>query len=168
MRRIVKLIAITAIPVLALVVGTWQSRSVLVGSSIPSRIAFMSDRDGDVEIYTVDADGGSIVRLTHSADFDGYPAWAPDGTKIAFMSVRDGDPEIFVMNAGGGEARNLTNDPGQDAVQGDFSWSPDGTQILYHSDRDGDLEVYVMDADGSNQMNLTNNVGVDFGSTWVP
>ncbi len=48
------------------------------------RIAFMSERDGNQEIYVMNDDGTGVVRLTNHPDEDADPAWSPDGQKIAF------------------------------------------------------------------------------------
>ena len=104
------------------------------------------------EIYVMNADGSGSRRLTHSAAYDGEPAWSPDGRKIAFRSTRDGNREIYVMNADGSNQRNLTRSPAKD---GRPSWSPDGRRIAFVSNRDGRLEAHVMNADGSGQRSLT-------------
>ena len=49
-------------------------------------IAFVSDRDGNGEIYMMDADGSNQRRLTHFRDFDGVPTWSPDGKQLAFYT----------------------------------------------------------------------------------
>jgi Tol biopolymer transport system component len=87
------------------------------------RIAFTSDRDGNPEIYLMDADGTGIERLTDDPAQDLYPAWSPDGTKIAFASDRDGDFDLYVMDADGTGERRLTDNPAKD---GDPVWSPTG------------------------------------------
>ena len=67
-----------------------------------TKVAFTTFRDGDREIYVMDADGGNPVNLTRHDAFDSAPAWSPDGRRIAFESERDGGvPHIFVMNADG-------------------------------------------------------------------
>ncbi|MDQ6828225.1 MAG: hypothetical protein M3081_05105, partial [Gemmatimonadota bacterium] len=53
------------------------------------------------DIYTVNADGSNLVRLTNSSSDNGHPRWSPDGTKILFESFRNTDYEIYVMNADG-------------------------------------------------------------------
>src|SRR5207302_2193555 len=55
------------------------------------KIAFVSDRDGNFEIYVMDADGSNQTRLTNNPAHDGEPAWSPDGAKIVFVSQRDGN-----------------------------------------------------------------------------
>ncbi len=52
------------------------------------KIAFTSDRDGNREIYVMNADGTNQVRLTNNSVVDDHPTWSPDGTKIAFVSER--------------------------------------------------------------------------------
>ena len=56
-----------------------------------TRIAFQSYRDGNFEIYIMNADGSEPIRLTYESAFDQYPSLSPDGKKIAFQSLRDGD-----------------------------------------------------------------------------
>ena len=51
-------------------------------------IAFVSDRDGDLEIYRMGADGSTVTRVTDSIGADVEPAWSPDGGKICFLSDR--------------------------------------------------------------------------------
>lgn len=86
-----------------------------------TRIAFTSDRDGNWEIYVMNADGSGQTNLTKNAADDTYPTWSPDGKKIAFNTLRDGNYEIYVMSADGSGQTRLTNNG-----KGDFhpSWGP--------------------------------------------
>jgi Tol biopolymer transport system component len=89
-----------------------------------SKVAFQSNRDGNLEIYTMNADGSAIARLTKDAALDLEPAWSPDGQQIAFASNRNQDNytfDIYVMNAGGSAQTQQTNHPENDL-------SPSGPQ----------------------------------------
>ena len=65
------------------------------------RIVFMSEQDGDWEVYVMNADGSGVTRLTDNEADDTGPRWSPNGRRIAFSSNRDGDWDIYVMNADG-------------------------------------------------------------------
>ena len=86
----------------------------IVAVNAQARIAFVSDRDGNWEIYVMDADGGNQQRLTENLFDDWDPLWAPDGKRIAFASDKKGDYEIYVTNTNGRNLQNLTNNPNHD------------------------------------------------------
>ena len=121
------------------------------GGSEDGKIAFESDRDGDLEIFVMNADGTGVTQLTNNDADDWHPVWSPNGKQIAFQGDRDGDDEIFVMNADGTGGTQLTD---HDADDWGPVWSPNGKQIAFQSDRYGDDEIFVMDADGSNVVSL--------------
>ena len=131
------------------------------------QIAFNSQRDGNPEIYVMDADGRNVVRLTFNDAADQRPAWSPAGRKIAFHSDRNGDQDIYVMNADGSNAVRLTSTPGEDAHP---TWSPDGRRIAFHRRVLGHLQIHVMNADGSDQKRLTELSPVAFNGfpRWGP
>jgi len=79
------------------------------------KIAFVRHRDGNQEIYVMDADGTDQTNLTNDSVNDDYsPVSSPDGTKIAFIKNLSGNPEVYVMNADGSGQTNLTNNPADD------------------------------------------------------
>ena len=128
-------------------------------------IAFVSDRDGNPEIYVMDATGSLQVRRTN-AGANSRPAWSPDAGKIAFVSERDGNREIYVMNADGTNQLRLTNNA---AIDDQPAWSPDGSTIAFASNRDGNFEIYRMNADGSGSpTRLTTNAVADVQPAWSP
>jgi dipeptidyl aminopeptidase/acylaminoacyl peptidase len=129
------------------------------------RIAFMSERDGNPEIYRMNADGSAPTRLTFDPAVDADPTFSPDGRRLAFTSTRDGNPEIYVMDDDGSGQTRLTFDPAADQ-QAD--WSPDGTRIAFESTRDGNHEIYAMNADGGAVTNLTASPEFDADPSWHP
>ena len=94
----------------------------------PGDIVFVSTRDGNPEIYSVNADGTNLTRLTNNPANDAAPVWSPDGKRIAFASDRDGSWEIYVMNADG---TNVVRRTFSASYSLDPCWSPDGTRIVY-------------------------------------
>jgi Tol biopolymer transport system component len=133
------------------------------------RIAFVSDRDGDIDLYTMRPDGRGVRQLT----FDGlgyeFPDWSPDGRLIAFHSGPDLElgalHDVYTIRANGGDKTQLTFGAGFDGLP---VWSPDGRQLAFTSFRDDNDEIYTMRADGSHQTNRTRNPGLDIAPDWQP
>lgn len=134
------------------------------------RIAFLSTRDGNVEIYVMNPDGSGQTRLTNEPVYDHSPAWSPDGSKIAFVSLRDGNDEIYVMNADGSGVTNLTNTTATEEnpiSNAGPTWSPDGTKIAFVSGREQkNGGIWVMNSDGTNPTQLT--FGGERAPAWSP
>lgn len=78
------------------------------------QILFVSERDGNSEIYVMDSSGNNQVRLTQNDKTDKQPVWSPDGKNIAFVSDLDGDYDIFIMNSKGEDQKRLTNNEASD------------------------------------------------------
>jgi len=120
--------------------------SVIEDNTLPTtKIVFASDRDGDLEIYSMALDTSIVTQLTTNTSSDKQPSLSSDGTKIAFVSDRSGDWGIYTMDADGRDDPVLlvTLDSSFD---GNPEWNPDGTMIVY----DNKLDIYIMDSNGSN------------------
>jgi len=128
-------------------------------------IAFISDRDGNYEIYTMWADGTHQRNISNSSSFDWTPTWSPDCSKIAFYSNRSGVTQIYTMNSDGTDTVNISDNEYNDSYP---AWSPNGDKIAYSTTRTGNYEVYVMNTDGSDVLNLTNNASNDWCASWSP
>ncbi len=128
------------------------------------RIAFATNRDGNYEIYVMNADGSDQRRLTNSPYEDRHPIWSPDGSQIVYATVLLGRTEIYVINADGSQRRRLTTSGGGGPV-----WSPDGARIAYPRYEPAS-DIWVMNADGSDPQPLTQtgNTAAVFGPDWSP
>lgn len=114
----------------------------------PSELAFASNRDGDVEVFVMNADGSEQTQLTQNDVSDGFPRWAPDGTKLAFSSGAG----IAVVSA---EGKMLYASSYETSLANAPSWAPDSEHITFHATIDGNFEVYSMRYDGTELTRLT-------------
>ena len=114
-------------------------------------VVFTSDRDGDSEVFAMNADTTGLRQLTHNTSPDEQPSWSPDGGRIVYLHWDGNDWELFVMDADGANQRQLTRNTHQEWSP---VWSPDGAQILFASNRDGNWRDFVMNADGADQKPL--------------
>ena len=110
----------------------------------------------------MDADGGSLRRLTNYSGIDMYPDWSPEGRRIVIRR----DTDIYVIDlATPDEPHRLTETSpllNQMAV-----WSPNGRRLAFMSAREGYPSVFVMNADGTGQQNLTPKDPGDADTDWV-
>jgi Tol biopolymer transport system component len=136
------------------------ARAAFPGSN--GKIAFISYRDGNCEIYTANPDGTAQTNVSTNAASDDMPAWSPDGTKIAFTSDRTGSFEIFVMNADGSNVTQLTSDAA--TFDWEPAWSGDGTKIVFTREGSGEQGLYIVPADGGAATRLTDGHNPD----WSP
>ncbi len=140
-------------------------------ASPAGRIAFDTIRDGNWEIYVMDADGSHQTNLTNHPGYDREPTWSPDGDRIAFVSNRQAGlatRQIFVMNADGSGQTGLTDNL---LAVWNFlypAWSPDGAHIAFSSNHIDNLEIYLMALDGADQTHLTEDDAPDFDPAWSP
>ena len=158
--KLIKLLCLTGLLALAI-----SSSAACTGptagykpSGLAGLVAFASDRDKNIHIYTINPDG-TDVRPTSSDNrtVDGLPRWSPDGSRIAFSSNQSGNYQIWSMNADGSDRKRLSDLKGRSALP---RWSPNGSKIVFTSEvlnaaGDDDLELFVMNSDGSGVQQLT-------------
>ena len=130
-----------------------------------TQIAFVSHRDGDNEIFVMNADGSAQTQITSNSVADDYPDWSPDGKQLVFQRTRSsGDEEIYKMKSDGSGITRVTNHLGDDLMP---VWSPNGTKIAEVCN-DGDAEICTINADGSGRVQVTNNTLDDYFPDWEP
>jgi Tol biopolymer transport system component len=139
-----------------------------------NKIAFVSNRGGDWDLYMMDARGSNPTQITNDALVEELPNFSPDGREIAYNVFDDSgvgtdDSDIYVVSAfGTGTPTDLTNTP--TTWEDKPAFSPDGKKIVFRHHVGffpGDNEIYVMDSNGSGApTNLTNNAAHEYMPDW--
>jgi TolB protein len=133
-----------------------------------SQLVFSSSMGGNPELYSINASGTGLKRLTFSNGASTSPAWNPKTNQtIAFVSDRSGVPKLYLMNADGTNAQNL--DLPEKGYLIDPAWAPNGQLLAFSWRRpSNNYDIYVMDAATRQIIELTHDVGRNERPSWAP
>ena len=120
-----------------------------------TRIAYNRGHD----LYAVELDSFSAIRLADDSRPVGELTWSPDGTQIAFRLGR----ELFVTYADDPSAKSLAEN-----ADSQFSWSPDGDRIAFTSGEEGIFVARSDGSEGNERIRLTEGTGRDRWLMWSP
>jgi TolB protein len=130
------------------------------------QVAFVSDRGGIPQLYTMDSDGSNQAKV--DLPDMGYvidPAWSPNGQLLAFSWRRpNGNYDLYVMEIVTRQLVELTRDAARNERP---SWAPDGRHIVFESTRTGTRQIWSMIADGTGARQLTKQ-GQNESPNWSP
>jgi len=127
-------------------------------------------RPVEVDIWTIQVEGGPPTPITDSPTQDRYPCWGPDGESIAFLRYHEGSEGVLVHNlylvpSAGGEPKAITVDA--DSVEfATFAFSPDGNQLAYFSN--GALKVRPAEGGEARVVAIPEGVGSHSELAWSP
>jgi len=132
--------------------------------------SFISDRDGNGELYIYQIATGITRRLTESEKREKYTSWLPDGEHIVYTyhysDERDREHnDLFMINILTKQVKQITNDL---AFYQEIAVSPDGKKIAFHAKRKGEDHIYTMDIDGKNERQLTTAKAYHGEPCWMP
>jgi TolB protein len=139
-----------------------------------SRIAFSSERDGDEEIYVVNADGSDEQKLTDLPGVDASSAtWSPDAGRLSFVA-HDGEQwDMWVVKPDGSGLMKLT---ASDRDDGPAVWAPDGSllaftasEVITDVDNSGTYDIYTIRPDGTDEWRITfGQLAMGWDLSWQP
>jgi len=137
------------------------------------------------DIFTANADGTDLKKITDNPNYDAEPVVSSDGSRIVFGSQREGNFDVYTMNADGSDLKRLTDRMG---YNGGPWFSPDNKKIVWRAwypETEAEkaqwrdcmeknyiiavpLDLWVMDADGSNKKMILHNGATNFAPSWHP
>ncbi len=125
-----------------------------------TRIAYVTKRGQNYNLWVADADGESAQSALNSAEPIISPAWSPGGNRLAYVSFEARKPTIYVHEVATGKRRLVANFKGSNSAP---AWSPDGRFLAVTLSRDGGSQLYLLDlsAPGSEPRRLTQSSSID-------
>ena len=130
-------------------------------------IVFVSESDGDAEVYMVDPDSGDVDAVASlPSSTESGPRWSPDGKHIAFVSGDPDGSDIMVVAIGEGDSGRPVSSP--DGNEDSPRWNPEGNSVAYTTDADGHSDVYVSTVDGGSPVRITAGDTEEFLGDWSP
>jgi len=127
-------------------------------------VLFLSNKDGDDDVYVANADGSSARALTSSAGSEQSPRWSPDGTRFAFIAPVAGGADIFVATRVGGTL-NVTN---TSEIENRFEWAPDGSHLAFDAGTPSRVRVVRVDGTGGLTIRSEQDSVSERLPTWAP
>jgi Tol biopolymer transport system component len=144
-----------------------------------SKLAFGSNREGNLEIWLIDLDGTDAEQLTFTSPpaRNIQPSWSPDGSKLAFVSTRGGGgQDVFVMSADGTGVDNLTDSTSADTNYWHPTWSPTGESIAYTrtdtrltpEESVSQSDIWISNPSGEGAVNVTDSPANEYNPSFSP
>ncbi len=139
---------------------------VLTPTQSPAQVAFISDRGGEMDIYTFDTDTSAIRKVTAPGEVEYGVTWSKDGKYLYFIRYKEGDQNIWRITPDGEGLERITEGTHQRNIN---DISPDGKRILLNSKRENPQgDTYAMDIDGKNVKRITDNAFFEAGAVFAP
>jgi len=136
-----------------------------------NQIAFVSEREGNADIFVINSDGTGLQSLTSGMASDYYPRWSPDGQRLSLHSyppgikAGEGDAQLYLIDLNTGN-RTLLDTTMTDAKFAD--WSPDGEAMVFSGEKEGNWDLYVYIPDTGSLRHLSQGAANDYFPDWSP
>jgi len=130
-----------------------------------TKIAFVSTKTGNKEIYTIDFDGRNAKRITRNGSINLSPRWSPDGTRIAFTSYIRRNPDLYIIDFRRAKIFLFSHRRGLNTAP---AWSPDGRYIAVTLGTPSGSEIFLLDNRGKKIRQITKGWGDNLSASWSP
>lgn len=130
-----------------------------------TQIAFVSDMQGNKEVFVMEADGADRRRVTGNGTINLFPAWAPDGGSLLYTSFKDGRPDLWLVFRGPRTGARLLEQP-HDKYRG--VWGTDGGPLAVVMNQAGNTDIYTVDREGRLLDRLTDGESIETSPSWSP
>tara|TARA_Y100000996_G_C22543571_1_gene650906 strand:+ start:600 stop:1916 length:1317 start_codon:yes stop_codon:yes gene_type:complete len=127
-------------------------------------MSFSDPNTANSEIYSMDLNTRSLIRLTNDPGIDTSPSFSPNGDKIVFNSDRGGSPQLFIMDKDGKNIKRISKGKG---VYGNPVWSPRGDLIAFVKNIKPNFYIGVMDTNGDNERIIVQDFSLE-SPAWSP
>ena len=133
-------------------------------------IVYVSEVEGNPDVYTVDPDSGEIIAVQRSPNSEFGPTWSPEGERVAFVTGGAGSRDVNIVSLEGG-ADTVALSPGGDgdgSNEGAPLWNPEGDRVAYVSDAAGQTDIYVSVLESDNATRITSSEERKLLGDWSP
>jgi TolB protein len=161
------LVAFLAALATPLLVRAQQPKPPVINGGLPSvspsgdAIAFLSNRDGDYDVYVTTPDGSELMRITRSPAFESAPLWT--GSRLVFAIWADNKSTVYAASADAPQPTVIGTSSGrQPAI------SPDGKKLLFSKGQFPAMQLVESALDGSNERELTKTPSAQFNAVYSP
>lgn len=129
--------------------------SITFSNSSEGLIAFVSNRDGNNEIYCMNEDGSEQTNLTNNSANDSNPAISPNSTSLAFVSDRTGNNDVYIMDIDGSNVGQVTQNATSEGIRG-IDWI-NNTTLVFSGKNNGVYYLYTVNIDGTNLCQISDS-----------
>ena len=130
-----------------------------------TKLLFVSDRDGNKEVFMSDYDGQNTSRVTSNKSINLSPQWSPEGTRVLYISYKRGTPSLYMLDLRSGRETPVSVREGIN-IAGRFS--PDGRRVALTLSGRKSPELHILELGTFKDTQLTDNYAIDVSPTWSP
>lgn len=130
-----------------------------------TKIAFVSKKTGNKEVYMIDFDGANCTQLTRNGSINILPRWRSDGKIVYFTSFMKRNPDLYALDLRSQKCYRISSEIGINASP---AWSPDGKKMILMLTQNGHSHLFLKEAGGKKSLQLTSGRANYTSPSWSP